>query len=510
MQIGLRNLRGLEHTGNIDIKPLTLLLGQNSSGKSTFLRTFPLLKQSVEARTTGPILWYGRFVDFGQFKDAVNDKTDDKFIEFLYNIPLSAKHRKLPYYSYNPLVEKAGQIEKCEIAFQIRNSENEIGTYCSKINLNFNTFVISININKKSDVEDFLIDGEAVKINRAKAVNFGSNFFPKILMQEREDRFSFATGTQFYRRSMDKIAASNKRKMAEATVAKLISQVNFNTDETILDSLKNQIVSKTFANSIKHWSTSTPDFTELKRYLLGGISIELLEKCDQYIEQLAKSTSYVAPLRATAERYYRPQDLSVDEVDFQGKNLALVLNNLNYAERMRFQDWCSQTFEFFPTTKYSGGNLTVNVKFANDNSEHNIADLGFGFSQILPIITQVWLGSLRGRKNRESGVKVYAIEQPELHLHPKLQTKLVNAIIKVVDYCKSEGTAIFFILETHSETIVNSIGTRIYRNQLNREDVNVVLFEKGENGSQVRSTEYDRDGTILEWPYGFFEEDYIF
>ena len=46
--VGIKNLRILEDTGFIDIKPITLLLGANSSGKSTFLRFFPLIKQSVE------------------------------------------------------------------------------------------------------------------------------------------------------------------------------------------------------------------------------------------------------------------------------------------------------------------------------------------------------------------------------------------------------------------------------------------------------------------------------
>ena len=63
--IRVERLRCLAYTGDIKIKPLTILLGQNSSGKSSFLRVFPLLKQSIESRTSGPILWSGRLVDFG-------------------------------------------------------------------------------------------------------------------------------------------------------------------------------------------------------------------------------------------------------------------------------------------------------------------------------------------------------------------------------------------------------------------------------------------------------------
>ena len=60
--IRIENLRCLADTGLIDIKPITLLVGANSSGKSTFLRAFPLLRQSIMAsvglHSREPILWY--------------------------------------------------------------------------------------------------------------------------------------------------------------------------------------------------------------------------------------------------------------------------------------------------------------------------------------------------------------------------------------------------------------------------------------------------------------------
>ncbi len=57
--IRIQNLRSLKDTGLIELKPITLLLGRNSSGKSTFLRTFPLLRQAYETATSGGIIWNG-------------------------------------------------------------------------------------------------------------------------------------------------------------------------------------------------------------------------------------------------------------------------------------------------------------------------------------------------------------------------------------------------------------------------------------------------------------------
>jgi AAA15 family ATPase/GTPase len=77
MKLQIENFRSLLNTGPIEIKPITVLIGKNSSGKSSFLRTFPLLKQSVEERTKSPILMYGRFVDFGSSYEDLKPRFSD-------------------------------------------------------------------------------------------------------------------------------------------------------------------------------------------------------------------------------------------------------------------------------------------------------------------------------------------------------------------------------------------------------------------------------------------------
>src|ERR1051325_7163930 len=68
--IRLRNFRSLADSGMIELRPITLLLGQNSSGKSTFLRALPLLRQSLRIRSNAPLLWYGDLVDFGSIREV--------------------------------------------------------------------------------------------------------------------------------------------------------------------------------------------------------------------------------------------------------------------------------------------------------------------------------------------------------------------------------------------------------------------------------------------------------
>jgi hypothetical protein len=68
--ITIKNIRGFTDSASIPLKPITLLVGPNSSGKSTLARLLPLLKQSIETKTKGPILWYGPYVDFGSYVDS--------------------------------------------------------------------------------------------------------------------------------------------------------------------------------------------------------------------------------------------------------------------------------------------------------------------------------------------------------------------------------------------------------------------------------------------------------
>ena len=72
----LRNFRCLEDTRDIEIRPLTFLVGANSSGKSSFLKFFPLLRQSVRVRKRGVFLWNYHDVDLRDFKNTLREGAD--------------------------------------------------------------------------------------------------------------------------------------------------------------------------------------------------------------------------------------------------------------------------------------------------------------------------------------------------------------------------------------------------------------------------------------------------
>ena len=67
----VKNFRLIEDSGVVQLKPITAFLGKNSCGKSSFVRLLPLLKQTLESNVDEPFLWYGDYVDFGDYNNIM-------------------------------------------------------------------------------------------------------------------------------------------------------------------------------------------------------------------------------------------------------------------------------------------------------------------------------------------------------------------------------------------------------------------------------------------------------
>ena len=105
------------------------------------------------------------------------------------------------------------------------------------------------------------------------------------------------------------------------------------------------------------------------------------------------------------------------------------------------------------------------------------------------------------------------IEQPELHLHPALQTELVDLFIKSA-LGKQENT---FLIETHSEHLILRLLRRIRENaegnlpedipKITPDDLAVVYVDQGEHGAEVTHIPVNEEGEFdRPWPKGFFAE----
>jgi predicted ATPase len=189
----------------------------------------------------------------------------------------------------------------------------------------------------------------------------------------------------------------------------------------------------------------------------------------------------------------------VDEVDSRGTNTAMFINSLSERELANLSAWTQENMGFTVLVESGTGHVEVKIK-DGANPPRNIADLGFGYSQVLPIVLQLWKATRMSNPLEET---LLAVEQPELHLHPHYQALLADAIAAT---SKKRSVQSRVVVETHSDHLVNRLGRLVSDGKLSPSDIQVIVVsERVVGGPDVRVVEFDRDGLLGEgWPAGFF------
>lgn len=331
MKIGIKNLRSLKDTSLIEIKPLTFLLGQNSSGKSTFLRSFPLLRQSVETRTKGPILWYGNYVDFGDFGTALSENAEENSIFFEFEIELDFSYES--YHSsfrFNSLSRRAVSNTK-KIGVSIKLSHNKNFTFASEVLLKYSGINCCIKIDDNTQAKVY-VDGQKLDNNNFRLLQVTDGLVPQLLIHDKE-RLIMPDSKFLKEEKIQIIKQIVGNRLAESTIGKIINSFSINDEESFYKSIINSKESQIFKNKVKDLTREDDTYKKLKTVVFSSMIPLFLVSIDAKLSNIFRKVNYIGPVRATAERYYRPQDLRIDEVDFQGKNLALVLANFSESEK---------------------------------------------------------------------------------------------------------------------------------------------------------------------------------
>ncbi|MBS4027167.1 MAG: DUF3696 domain-containing protein [Ignavibacteriales bacterium] len=141
--------------------------------------------------------------------------------------------------------------------------------------------------------------------------------------------------------------------------------------------------------------------------------------------------------------------------------------------------------------KYFGERWALVLENEESKTEQSIVDVGFGISQLLPILIALQSNA------------TLAIEQPELHLHPKSQAKLSEIFYETVSTNKEKK----LLLETHSEHLVRGFQVLVAQGKMQPEDIAIYYVDKNDEGNSfVKKMELDGRGYFTEeWPEGFFD-----
>ena len=123
-----------------------------------------------------------------------------------------------------------------------------------------------------------------------------------------------------------------------------------------------------------------------------------------------------------------------------------------------------------------------------------ITEVGFGVSQILPVLVLCFYVP--------EGSTVI-LEQPDIHLHPSVQAGLADVLIDVWEKRKVQ-----IILESHSEHLLRRLRLRVAEEEISEKKVGLYFCTTGDRGSALTTLQLDSFGNIANWPTGFFGDEF--
>jgi predicted ATPase len=234
-------------------------------------------------------------------------------------------------------------------------------------------------------------------------------------------------------------------------------------------------------------------------------------------EDLFQGLSYLGPLREPPRPTYAWAGNSPDSVGQRGETtIAAILaadaekrtmnrgRNTHYRRFSEFiAEWLVElrVIADFKVKQAPGGrkDYDVLVKTHGSSAAVRLPDVGFGVSQLLPALVQAFYcppGS------------VVWMEQPEIHLHPRVQSNLADAFICAIQARDKSGDRnVQLVVETHSEHFLNRLQRRIAEEIVRPDEVAIYFCKRTGASAELVELEIDRNGEISNWPEGFFGDE---
>ncbi len=500
--ISLRNYKAFENVA-IPVKPLTILLGANSVGKSSIIQMLMLLHQTAEEKMgsySSALKIYGNYVNVGAFDNLFMNKDVSKDLEIRiqfsdeYTSELISKsknkfiRRFTDAASLLPSLEKGitniGDLNDREVFSQyihrykeniekIKNKDDNLYSFLRyRLDLPFNN-------QDKNDIQNIIRCYDLTElVSSVECSDYWLICNLSIVNNKLKiNKFSIELGE-----GMKLIEIENK---TESNV-KVSSFYPLNVQD--IDYIKSKVEFKKTIFDIMSEAEELEMSTPVAGFLVSMVYSFITEIQNSLFEN---NINYVSPLRAHPKRYYMldkaKMTISLDTLD--GDAIAEVLKE-NSGVKKKVNDWFDK-FGFKIDVKQFK-EIIHHVYVTQNGLPLDITDVGFGISQVLPIIIQGFL-------SQQGSLTI--VEQPEIHLHPKMQADLGDLMIDIV---KSDNKKL--IVETHSEYILRRIRRRISEGKLDKDDVAICLFhpKTKEKAAWVELLEIGDKGAF-KWPEEFYD-----
>ena len=437
-ELRIQNFKVWKDTGNIHLAPLTLFFGANSSGKSSIGQFLIMLKQTVESPDRKAVFHPGgknSSVQLGSYREMVFHRDPENNIAFAYRWSLSEEMN-----FKDPLTNKNFSGDELDFNATVgldASTKNLLQvTKFKYCLLNKGTQSLSIEFSRKNDKDEYTASAKKYNLVRKKMRAWA----PKEVVR-------------FY---------------------------------------------------------GFPD--EVIAYYQNA---EFVQSLNLAHEKLFRSIFYLGPLRIKSERFYTWSGIEPESVGFAGENtIAAILAARNrkislghkkqakpFEEIIAYELKEMGLIEDFKVNPISKQRQDYEVKVRTKGAEEwvDLPDVGFGITQVLPVLVQCFFAPAGS---------IILMEQPEIHLHPLAQSALADAMIDVIK-SKENGRErnIQIVIETHSEHFLRRLQRRIAEDAISQEKVSISFANSSNAPATLEPLQIDTYGNIKNWPENFFGDE---
>ncbi|BCE02795.1 AAA family ATPase [Marinicellulosiphila megalodicopiae] len=553
-KISLTNFRSFKDTQTIDLSQVTVLVGPNSVGKSSILMALAYVQQILEKGHCDPqTLDASGNNRIGGFQSLVNGGDLDKTIRISLKAELSnidifgADDEDYDYLSSLFGVEKT--IELNDVAADINAFEIELEIAWSKqsetafvknariwLNNKFYARIESSPNGKDTKIielntrHNLLLNEFEQSMSKWTVADMKESFFdyPESKISKADKFTKLGIDLSEFEQALE----NHSLAMLPDNNTKIDIEENKTTSIFELfippipikcegfGSIPNTLCD--FSNSFKG-SELEPNEIYVNYRMLNNIFTLTCLKPFDHLKKILKKNAAIGPIRIIPDSNFLPNANIEQKAWFDGTAAWDLIykspNKENKIEQLlsKCSHWLGENklktgYELKSDSLAKSINLetpTNNnvlnkqiVRFYEKQTGHYLFSnqLGTGISQMLPLL----VASIYDNLNFVS------IEQPELHIHPRLQVELADLFLENRNN-KS------FLIETHSEHLILRLLKRIRQTTdgelpdgikpVSTKDVSIVYLDPSENGVQVKKLRIDDDGEFIDrWPKGFFSE----
>jgi hypothetical protein len=438
-----RQFRGFEDTQWLRLKPLTILLGANSSGKSSLIAPLLLMKQSLSSQTgRNALLTRGEYVNVGSFRDFAHDHRLDATVTLglrWHSHP--ASQAKRPVGQYAPGGVEVGFVRDDDL------HQVKLASY---------------------RVEDLYR-----RAMLRRTLDNDGRFTLRMARIPQSARRADSKGQRAKVKKAIRAAAREARPVdfLFTSTAVRYAAINVGTDRD----------APTFPAPL--------DDDRIRFYCQIVDSVEL------QVEEIFTDLYFLGPLREPPKRVYELSGEMPPDVGTRGEHAPEILYRWrNNEQRMKeVNTWLSH-FGFSERVRFEAvGDEGFALSFGPKSRANSVLDIGFGLSQILPLIVQ----GLRAPPR-----SWLIVEQPEIHLNPRLQAALADLVVEL------SKRDVGLIVETHSEHFLLRLRRLLANDSIAVDDVGLHFVERSGSDSFVREVPLEQSGYIepSAWPRGFFDD----